>query len=200
MPQRIVTFKAETAQEEQHIVMAEVYAPMIPDSDGEYMDAEGIRKMAYKFMKSMKLDQIDKQHTNELSEGATVVESFIAREGDPTFIPGSWVVGVHIPDDADWAKVKKGEINGFSIEAMVVKTPKDVEVEVPPVIRGITMKADDGHTHTFYVAYDDNGKFLGGRTSDENGHSHIIKRGTITEPSEGHQHRFSHVDDLVIRE
>lgn len=200
MSQRMVEFKAESAQEEQRIVWAEVYAPMIPDSDGEYMDADTIRDMAYKFMKAMKLDQIDKQHTNELSDGAAVVESFIARKGDPLFIEGAWVVGVHIPDDEDWAKVKKGEINGFSIEAFVHKTPVEVEVEIPPVIQGTTMKAEDGHTHKFYVAYDEDGKFMGGRTDAVEGHSHVIKRGTVTEEAEGHSHRFSHVDDLVLTE
>lgn len=173
---------------------------MIPDSDGEYMDAESIRKMAYKFMNAMKLDQIDKQHTNELSEGAGVVESFIARKGDPTFIEGAWVVGVHIPDDADWADVKSGKINGFSIEAMVSKTPMEVEVEVPPVISGTTMKSEDGHTHKFYVAYNEDGAFLGGRTDVVDSHSHVIKRGTITEEANEHSHRFSHVDDIVIKE
>lgn len=193
-----VVFKV--AQEEQRIVMAEVYAPMRGDSDGEYMDAEGIRKMAYKFMRDMKLDKVDKQHTNELSNGARVVESFIARKGDPTFIEGAWVVGVHIPDDEDWAAVKSGKINGFSIEALVQKTPMQVSVELPPVIEGRTFKADDGHEHRFYVAYDDSGKFLGGRTDQVAGHMHVIKRGTVTEEANGHTHRFSHVDDLVIKE
>lgn len=200
MPQHLVTFKEETIADEQQIVMAEVYAPMIPDSDGEYMDAESIRLMAYKFMRSMKLDQVDKQHTNELSAGARVVESFIAREGDPMFIEGAWVVGIHIPDADDWAKVKKGEINGFSIEAMVSKTIMEVEVDVPPVIQGSTFKGDDGHVHKFYVAYSDAGEFMGGRTDVVAGHSHVIKRGTITETANEHSHRFSHVDDLLITE
>lgn len=200
MSERMVEFKSDTAVEEQRIVWAEVYAPMIPDSDGEYMDAESIRKMAYQFMEQMKLDQIDKQHTNELSTGAHVVESFIARKGDPVFIEGAWVVGVHIPDDEDWDKVKKGEINGFSIEAFVKKTQMDVTVEIPPVIQGTTMKAEDGHTHKFYVAYNEDGAFLGGRTDVVEGHSHVIKRGTVTEQANDHSHRFSHVDDLVITE
>lgn len=200
MSERFVAFKAEAMEEEQRIVFAELYAPMIPDHDNEYMDAEGIRKMAYKFMKAMKLDQIDRQHTNELSTGAGIVESFIARKGDPLFIEGSWVVGVHIPDDGDWDKVKKGEINGFSMEAMVSMEEVEIEVDVPPIIQGTTMKAEDGHDHKFYVSYDDTGKFLGGRTDEINGHAHMIRRGTVTEKADDHNHRFSHVDDMVIIE
>lgn len=182
--------------EEQRIVWAEVYAPNVPDSDGEFMDAETIRKMAYKFMQEMKLDQIDTQHENVLVNGAGVVESFIARKGDPDFIAGSWVVGVHVPDQATWDKIKKGEINGFSIEAMVTKEQVELELDIPPVIRGMTMKADDQHEHEFFVSYDAEGGFLGGYTNEVNGHRHEIKKGTLTESSMGHAHRFSHIENL----
>lgn len=191
---------AKSADEKLRIVWAEVYAPNRPDSDNEFMDAEGIRKMAYEFMRAQKLDQIDHSHSNELVEGAHVVESFIARKGDPDFIEGSWVVGVHIPGDEDWEKVEKGEWNGFSMEAMVSKETMEIEIELPPVISGKTMKADDDHQHTFYVSYSDEGSFMGGRTDNVNGHYHVIKRGTITETVEGHNHRFSHVEDLLIKE
>lgn len=188
------------ADEQLRIVWAEVYAPNRPDSDGEFMDARGIREMAYKFMREQRLGQVDHMHTNEIVEEAHVVESFIARKGDPNFIEGAWVVGVHIPKDEDWAKVEKGEWNGFSMEAEVHKETVEVELELPPIITGKTMKSDDGHTHVFYVAYDDDGKFLGGRTDSVDGHSHVIKRGTLTEMAEGHNHRFSHVEDLMIKE
>jgi hypothetical protein len=186
--------------EELRIVWAEVYAPNRPDSDGEFMDEQGVRDMAYNFMRAKKLDQVDHAHSNELVEGAHVVESFIARKGDPLFIEGAWVVGVHIPTDDDWEKVKTKKWNGFSVEANVSKELVEVEIDIPPVIHGTTFKADDGHQHTFYVAYDDNAKFLGGRTDVVNGHFHTIKRGTITDEVDGHAHTFSHVEDLFIQE
>lgn len=192
-----VVFKKEDAK--QRIVFAEVYAPNRPDSDGEFMDAETIRKMAYGFMRDMKLDQIDHQHTNELVDEARVVESFIARKGDADFMEGSWVVGIHIPKDQDWAKVESGEWNGFSIEAMVHKSPVDVSLEIPPVLSGRTIKSE-GHEHTFHVAYNDDGKFLGGKTDTVDGHYHIIKRGTLTEEANGHSHRFSHLEHVTLTE
>jgi len=183
----------------QRIVFAEVYAPNRPDSDGEFMDAETIRKMAYDFMRAMKLDQIDHQHSNELVDEARVVESFIARKGDSDFIEDAWVVGIHIPKDEDWAKVEKGEWNGFSIEAHVIKNVVDVEMEIPPILSGKTIKSD-GHTHTFHVAYDDTGRFLGGKTDFVDGHSHVIKRGTLTEEASGHTHRFSYLENMKLQE
>lgn len=196
--QQTAVFKA--VQEDQRLVFAEVYAPNRPDSDGEFMDVQGVRDAAYKFMKAMKLDSIDSAHNNELVEGCCIVESFIARKGDPMFIEDAWVVGMHVDNDEMWAKIKKGEINGFSMEAMVTKSPKSVTMELPPVVSGRTMKAEDGHEHTFHVAYDDGGKFLGGKTDLVNGHFHIIKAGSITQEAAGHFHKFSHLDDIVLSE
>lgn len=184
------------ASEDKHLVYGEVYVPSIIDSDGDYMDAEDIEKAAHGFLRDLNLQKIDLQHSNKLVPGATVVESFIARKGDPDFIEGSWVVGVHIPDADTWSKIKKGEINGFSLEALVKGEETEIEVEVPPVISGKTTKSEDDHDHDFYVTYDPEGNLVGGRTSEVNGHYHLIKRGTITEEAAGHRHRFSFVEQL----
>ena len=192
----VVEIKKSDAK--QRVVFGELYAPDRPDADGEYMDSETIRKMSYKFMQEQLLHQIDHMHTNELVDGAHVVESFIVRKGDPDFIEGAWVVGVHIPKDEDWAKVEKGEWNGFSIEALVRKEEVEVEIDIPPVIEGMTLKSEDGHDHKFYVSYDDQGQFLGGMTDVVNGHSHKIVRGTVTETEQNHSHRFSHLENLQI--
>lgn len=177
---------------DEQMVWAEVYAPNVPDSDKEFMDAGTIKKMAYQFMKDQNLNKIDLQHNNAL-QNATVVESFVARKGDPDFIEGSWVVGVHIEDEDLWGRIKKGEINGFSVEAMVNKVPEELEVEIPPVLSGTTSKAEN-HEHEFYVHYSEDGSFLGGMTNEVNGHRHVIRRGAATESSEGHNHRFSHLE------
>lgn len=195
--EHIATFKS--VKEAKQIVYAEVYAPDRCDADNEFMRAEHIEKMAHDFLRAMKLDAVDHQHDQENKDGCCVVESFIARKGDPDFIEGAWVVGVHI-DNADlWGKVLKGEINGFSMEAMVHKHTGDVEMEVPPVLSGKTLKSEDSdHTHEFHVAYSPDGTFLGGKTTTVDGHFHVIKRGTATESSEGHNHRFAHMEQILI--
>lgn len=202
MPQIHVPVKK--SDNAKRIVWAEVYAPDRPDADGEFMRADEIEKMAYGFMKRMKLDAVDHQHSQneDDAEGCVAVESFIARKGDPDFIEGAWVVGMYIGNDEMWEKVEKGEINGFSMEATVLKVPQEVELEIPPVLTGKTFKdGDSDHEHEFYVAYNEEGKFLGGRTSlHTDGHFHVIKSGTITEKSgdDQHRHRFSHVEGLKI--
>jgi len=193
----LIIQKSEDGVPEQRLVFAEIYAPMVPDSGNDYMTKEEIQKACYKFMKNNRLDQVDHQHNNELVKGATIVESFIARKGDPLFLEGSWVVGMHIDNDAMWDRIKKGEINGFSLEAMAVTSTGNVEIEIPPVISGLTSKSES-HTHQFFVTYSDKGQFLGGRTSVEDNHFHIIKGGTVTESEKDHTHRFSSVDTLRI--
>ena len=185
------------ADPELRMIWAEVYAPNRPDVDGEYMTEEDIRIMAYRFVVKKMSDQVDTQHDNKITPGIVVFESFIARKGDPDFIPGSWVVGVHVNDDALWAKVKNGELNGFSVEALVNKQEDDVTMNIPDVITGKTSKVAD-HAHTFEVRYDEQGKLTGGRTSFEGGHFHTIRGGTITEVAAGHRHRFSSVDNITV--
>ena len=182
---------------EQHIVYGEVYAPDRPDAQGEFMRAEYIQKMAHEFVRKGRMDQIDVMHNNQVVPGLCIVESFIARKGDPDFLEGSWVIGMHVPDDDLWGKIKKGDINGFSMEALVTRHQQDVLIEQPPVVSGMTSKSD-GHEHKFYVTYDQAGAFKGGTTDMIDGHVHRIVAGTHTEIAAGHSHRFSSVDDLRI--
>lgn len=185
------------AESKLQILYSEVYAPDRPDTDNEYMKAEEIQKMAHEFLREAKVRKIDTYHNNKLVEGAAIVESFVARENDPDFIPGSWVVGIHIPDKDVWAKVEKGELAGLSMEAEVFKETQEVEVEIPDVVRGMTTKSED-HEHEFFVRYDEQGRFIGGVTSMVDGHRHVIKAGTRTEETDNHRHGFSSVDNVQI--
>jgi hypothetical protein len=182
---------------EKRMVYAEVYAPNRPDSDGEFMTAETIEKMAHDFVKKGRLKQIDVQHDNKTIDGVQAVESFIARKGDPDFIPGSWVLGIHVDHTDTWNRIKKGELNGLSVEALVGREEKEVTLQLPPVISGRTTKSEN-HEHQFFVNYSPEGDFLGGVTDTVNGHRHTIKGGTVTEEMDGHRHRFSSVDSLEI--
>ena len=91
--------------------------------------------MAYGFMQKGITDHIDLNHDG-VHCGAVVVESFIAREGDPDFIPGSWVVGVHVPDNDTWNLIKTGELNGFSLEGIGHKKAQTVTFSVPDLLKG----------------------------------------------------------------
>lgn len=182
--------------EEQQLVYGEVYAPGFPDSQGDFMTRDEIQKMAHEFMRKGLVTKIDVQHTRKES-GCYVVESFIARDDDTVFIPGSWVMGVKIPDGEVWALVKSGELNGFSLDGMGIRVDTLLEIEMPEMITGETDNAE-GHKHKFFVKYDQDGNFLGGMTDQApDGHWHRILRGTITEDASGHGHRFSFVEGVL---
>ena len=104
---------------ELQIATAPVLVPGEPDSDGEILTPEKISEVALGWME--KYRNIDIQHS--LVNVAIPVESYILpfemvaqMEGKATVIPkGSWMMSVKIPDPAIWAKVKSGELSGFSI-------------------------------------------------------------------------------------
>lgn len=183
------------ADDELQVVYAEVYVPNVPDAHGDFMKIETVRVMAYEFMRKGITGQVDTNHDN-VTNGSYVVESFIARPGDPDFIQDAWVVGVHVPDPVVWEQIKSGELNGFSIEALVTKVPTVMTIEVPDVVSGGTDTVD-GHFHGFRVNFDEEANFLGGTTSVVNDHQHKIKKPTITEEAEGHTHRFSFLEDFI---
>lgn len=181
----------------ERVVMAEVFIPDTPNSFGDIATAEAIKEYAYEFARrgfgiDVEHDNVDVQHKDVI-----VVESFIAREGDPEFIPGSWVVGMRILSDELWQKVLDNEINGFSYEALsfvktvVVQNLRDRQVQ------GTTSPdPDDGHTHTYVVMLDALNRPVAGGTSVVNGHSHTITSHTVTDEAAGHNHRYQVIDQL----
>lgn len=182
---------------DKQLAYGAVYMPMIPDSQGDFMTAEEIEKMAHGFMKDGNLRNVDTQH-DLCDNGAIIVESFIVRKGDPDFIEGSWVAGVWCPDDI-WPLVKSGELAAFSMYGKGERIPTMITIEIPEdgIIKGDTDKMDD-HEHKFIIKYSDEGSFLGGETNVVNGHSHEIIKGTATEDSDGHRHRFSFIEALQV--
>ena len=200
------------SDDELRIVWAEVYVPDFPDTQGNAMHRDDIRKMAHHFLSEGRTRRVNLQHTCDhpmtqdcgCARGSSVVESFIARDGDPIFVAGSWVAGIHVPDDQLWGGIKSGKINGFSMETFAVRNDNYLEFEIPDngIVLGETSDANPngGHKHTYSVQFDQNGKFLGGQTLETFGadsHSHAIRRMTATEAHGDHSHRFSVIDALL---
>lgn len=173
------------------VVMAEVLIPETPNVFNDYWTRENIRLAAYAFMQ--RGFGIDIEHdNNDVTGKVHVVESFIARAGDPDFIEGSWVVGMYIADDAIWADVLSGKINGYSYEALVTFLSATLEIVDDGMRQGVTEPDPfDGHTHVFMVMVDASNRPVDGGTSETNGHSHTISTHTVTDTSAGHVHRYN---------
>jgi len=184
--------------EAKRLVYAEVYAPMHVDTDGEFMTEEHIERMAHKFLSSGKVTKIDVQHDQKES-GCVIVESFLAREQDPDgFIKGSWVLGVKVIPDELWERVQKGELNGFSFQGYIHKTPVKATVVVARKFIGETEESAVGvlppHRHTVSLSFTEAGRLMAGRTSREFDHDHGVKRATATEMEWEHAHRMILID------
>ncbi len=208
-PTRAILVKK--SDDELQIVWGEVYVPDIPDTQDEFMSAREIEKLAHKFMMDgLTVGAVDVEHDGDIRQSCFVVESFIARKDDPDFIEGAWVAAVKICDSELWEAVKSGELNGFSMKASVFTTDREVELEIPDRIEGLTQIASDGqdHRHTYVVKFDAEGEFLGGYTNVVNGHKHTIRRRSISQKAEGaageemadeHFHRYTLLDKLAGR-
>ncbi len=186
--------------DEKRIAFGEVYVPDVIDTHGDFMSKATIEQMAYAFLGSGKVNRIDKNH-DLVETGSSVVESFIARAGDSEFIPGSWVLAVHIPDDDLWGAVKSGELNGFSMYGIVNKrVERIVEIDIPDDGKLIGKTAEyEGHIHKYTVQFGDDGAVTGGSTDWVDGHCHEIRCESVTEAGNGHTHRYNILDAVGER-
>jgi len=172
-------------------------AVLIPDTlnvYGDFHTKESVRQFAYGFM--LNGFKIDVDHDNEdVGPKVRIVESFLARPGDPNFPEGSWVVGIHVLDDALWADILSGELNGFSYEALVSVLPIEVLAEEVRHVSGETFPdIVDGHTHKYFAVLSQEGRVVTGGTDLVDGHSHEIDSTTYTALGNSgvrsHRHRF----------
>jgi hypothetical protein len=131
-------FQIQKLDEDQKIIYGIVYSPDEVDSQGDFASAEDIQKMAYRFMKEAKTNNVDKQHNFIPGEGF-IAESWILQENDPVFpdiAKGSWAVAIKIEKDETWQKIKEGEITGLSMagDAEAESLKKNAPPENPGII------------------------------------------------------------------
>ncbi len=105
-----------------------VYAPGQVDSQGDFADADVIRRASTNFMRSYNQQNVDVEHSFS-SEMACVAETWLVRKGDPLFPEepeGAWAVGIQIYDPDIWKRLESGELTGLSLAGMA-------EYEQPPI-------------------------------------------------------------------
>ena len=178
----------------KRLVYGEVYVPYRIDTDLEFATPEEIEKAAHYFMEQSRTHNVDAEHNFKPSDNI-VVQSYIAKEGDPDgFVPGSWIAVGLIKDDAQWELVKSGKLNGWSMAGTSDKIPRKVRVSalVSATLKTEESTADtiENHTHDLVLKFDD-GRVIPTTTSETLGHSHEVIATTATEIIEGHAHRFN---------
>lgn len=128
-PQISTTAVILKADDEKHIITSVVYEPNKVDSQGDFMTADTIEKMAIDYMENYQ--NVDIQHSYKPNENLKVVESYIAKAdftiGETTVKKGSWVMSTKVNDETVWGEIKKGNIDGYSIGGMGTRVPQNVD-------------------------------------------------------------------------
>ncbi len=116
---------------ENHHVTGVVYEPLAEDSQGNYMTEAEITKAAYWFAKNS--GEVDIQHSFVPFNGATVVETWIAKAdfsiGEDQVKKGTWLMTVEVSDPEVWAAIEKGDITGFSMGGMGTYSEEDIDLD-----------------------------------------------------------------------
>ncbi len=196
--------------DDEHLVFGEVYVPYELDTEGDFATPEEIKRAFYSFIMSGWMHKGDVEHAHKddflFEEDCPIVEFFIVRgDNDPDgFRRGAAVIGKLIQSDEKWEKVKKGEINGFSLFGDSVRVPCTVEADILVALEGDSEPSTSPdfpvHTHTVKAQFDPLQKIIPTKTSlatqDMSGnpltipHDHDVLKATATELAHDHGHRF----------
>jgi hypothetical protein len=130
-------------------LLAVVYAPALPDADGDMADAEVIKEFAHAFMRDHRM--VDVQHDLKplAKEQAYVAESFTIAKGDERFsnfkdysgnvvdVTGGWAVIIKLEDEALRAAYRSGAWDGVSMFGTAMVVPASKESDADEVVRQI---------------------------------------------------------------
>ncbi len=120
----------------KQLVLGEVYVPHDPndpdtiDSQGHAATADEIQKAAHAFLADCRQDCVDRDHDG-VNQHGHVVESYLAKQDDPLFKQGAWVVGIRVTDTDTWNAVENGDITGISLAGEAELIPAHQENHGP---------------------------------------------------------------------
>lgn len=110
---------------DQRFVLGVVLEPNTVDAQEDEYNADEVRKAAWGYMVSFR--NVGLMHKGLVNQKVELVESYIAPTdftvGGSTIKAGTWLMGLHVNDDAIWEDVKKGALTGLSIGGFATKNP-----------------------------------------------------------------------------
>lgn len=103
------------ADDEKQVAYFVVYEPFEKDAHGEWARPEAIEQAAHDYIRDYGV--VGKHHARPI-EGE-VVENWTAKTaftwGGEEVKKGSWLTGIHVADDEEWARLRAGEYGGISM-------------------------------------------------------------------------------------
>lgn len=178
----------------QRIVSGVIAEPLVLDTDNEFYTRAGVLKMYSDFVSQRLHKNIDREHNNILT-GSEITKTYIALENDPDNYPeGAWIGECKINSDADWDAVKRGEINGYSVEISTLKVSVAVSSEQMISASGLSEFSTDSvlpaHQHDVVLYFDSLGRVIKAEVTESLGHNHTVTKATATDMNIGHSHRL----------
>lgn len=124
--------KAEERGDE-HYVLGIVLEPETIDAQDDIYSADEIRKAAHLFLEEY--GGVGLMHQVSVADRVKIVESYLAPVdfmiGDVPVKKGTWLLGLHVLDDALWADVKAGRLTGLSIGGSARRLPSAAPPKEP---------------------------------------------------------------------
>ena len=119
-------------QDEKHLIIGAVLVPDRPiyrndGGSGYYIQfsKETIEKLAYEYLMSGRMWETTQDHSS-VADNVVVVESWIKTSDNDKSVDlgmhlpnGTWIAAMKVFNDDVWARIKAGELKGFSVEAFV---------------------------------------------------------------------------------
>lgn len=122
LPVDVIEVKKDSEGNELRLVTSVALRPDKPDGQDDWISKEAIRETAHEFVANYnKESEIGYMHEEFGNNGLELVESWIppwnCKIGpkNKKVDEGSWVVTIHVKDDAKWKDVKSGKVTGFSV-------------------------------------------------------------------------------------
>lgn len=123
--ERVVRVAVAKDAGELRYVLGIVLEPDVVDAQGDVYGADEIRKSAWEYLVHFR--NVGLMHKGFVNGRVRLVESFVAPADmtvEGTAVKkGTWLLGLHIVDDALWAQVKSGDLGGLSMGGMATRTP-----------------------------------------------------------------------------
>ena len=121
--------KVVKADDEKQILFVPVLVPDVEDAQGDIVLKEDVEDTANRFLVEYAAGEaelgLDHRETLDRTQ-AVIVQSWTekvdATYGTDTIPEGTWMLGIHIPDEAIWKSAKEGDRTGASIEGTGIRT------------------------------------------------------------------------------
>jgi len=132
--EKLCALLKDVAPDDERYVLGVVLVPEQVDAQGDVYSQQEVRQAAHRFMEEF--GGIGLMHQLRVNDQVKVLESYLApvdfELGDVAVPKGTWLLAVRVLSDELWARVRTGELTGFSIGGTARRLPEPMREEPAP--------------------------------------------------------------------